>query len=47
MLLFPLEIIFLYKLNSQGFREKIAKMDNGVWHDTVLMERRSLVVGDL
>lgn len=28
-----------------GIREKIAKMPNGVWHDTVLMERRSKVVG--
>lgn len=28
-----------------GIREKIAKMSNGVWHDTVLMERRSKVVG--
>ena len=28
-----------------GQREKIAKMDNGVWHDTVLMERRSKLVG--
>lgn len=28
-----------------GIREKIAKMSNGIWHDTVLMERRSKVVG--
>ena len=28
-----------------GFREKVAKMDNGIWHDTVLMERRSKNVG--
>lgn len=28
-----------------GIREKVAKMPNGVWHDTVLMERRSNVVG--
>lgn len=28
-----------------GIREKIAKMGNGVWHDVVLMERRSKVVG--
>lgn len=28
-----------------GIREKIAKMDNGIWHDTVLMERRSKVAG--
>ena len=27
-----------------GFREKVAKMDNGIWHDTVLMEHRSKVV---
>ncbi|MFW2487821.1 N-acetyltransferase family protein [Clostridium chromiireducens] len=28
-----------------GIRENVAKMDNGVWHDTVLMERRSKIVG--
>ena len=28
-----------------GIREKIAKMPDGVWHDTVLMERRSKVAG--
>ena len=28
-----------------GTREKIAKMSNGAWHDVVLMERRSKVVG--
>jgi phosphinothricin acetyltransferase len=28
-----------------GTREKVAKMDTGVWHDTVLMERRSRIVG--
>lgn len=28
-----------------GIREKVAKMSNGVWHDVVLMERRSDVVG--
>lgn len=28
-----------------GIREKVAKMDNGIWHDTVLMERRSTIVG--
>lgn len=28
-----------------GIREKIAKMSDGVWHDTVLMERRSNTVG--
>ena len=28
-----------------GIREKIAKMPDGIWHDTVLMERRSKVVG--
>lgn len=28
-----------------GIREKIAKMGNGVWHDTVLMERRSRIIG--
>lgn len=28
-----------------GIREKIAKMPDGVWHDTVLMERRSKTVG--
>lgn len=28
-----------------GIREKVAKMPNGVWHDTVLMERRSKKTG--
>ncbi|WP_425801831.1 GNAT family N-acetyltransferase [Desulfitobacterium sp. Sab5] len=28
-----------------GIRERIAKMDNGIWHDVILMERRSKVVG--
>lgn len=28
-----------------GIREKIAKMGNGVWHDTILMERRSKTIG--
>ncbi len=28
-----------------GIREKIAKMGNGEWHDVVLMERRSKVIG--
>lgn len=28
-----------------GRREKIAKMDNGLWYDIVLMERRSTKVG--
>lgn len=28
-----------------GIREKVAKMSNGKWHDVVLMERRSKVVG--
>lgn len=28
-----------------GIRERLAKMGNGVWHDVVLMERRSRVVG--
>ncbi|WP_461206022.1 GNAT family N-acetyltransferase [Clostridium sp. DL1XJH146] len=28
-----------------GIREKIAKMSDGVWHDTVLLERRSKIVG--
>lgn len=28
-----------------GVREKPAKMDNGVWHDVILMERRSKIVG--
>ena len=28
-----------------GFREKLGKMDNGKWHDVVLVERRSKVVG--
>lgn len=28
-----------------GMREKVGRMGNGVWHDVVLMERRSKVVG--
>ncbi|MDP4144053.1 MAG: N-acetyltransferase family protein [Bacillota bacterium] len=28
-----------------GIREKVAKMGNGIWHDVVLMERRSKVAG--
>jgi len=28
-----------------GFREKLGKMDNGKWHDVVLVERRSKLVG--
>lgn len=28
-----------------GFREKIAQMPDGTWHDVVLVERRSHVVG--
>jgi phosphinothricin acetyltransferase len=28
-----------------GIREKVAKMGNGIWHDVVLMERRSKVTG--
>lgn len=28
-----------------GIREKVAKMNNGDWHDVVLMERRSKIVG--
>lgn len=28
-----------------GIKEKIGKMDNGVWHDLVLMEKRSKING--
>ncbi|WP_313342423.1 N-acetyltransferase family protein [Sedimentibacter sp.] len=28
-----------------GIREKLGKMENGIWHDVVLMERRSKVIG--
>jgi L-amino acid N-acyltransferase YncA len=28
-----------------GIRKKVGRMDNGIWHDVVLMERRSKVVG--
>jgi len=28
-----------------GYREKVGKMPTGVWHDVVLMERRSKIVG--
>jgi phosphinothricin acetyltransferase len=27
-----------------GFREKVGKMENGEWHDVILMERRSKIV---
>ncbi|MDD3223150.1 MAG: GNAT family N-acetyltransferase [Clostridium sp.] len=27
-----------------GIREKLGKMDNGIWHDVVVMERRSKLV---
>ncbi|GET32835.1 phosphinothricin N-acetyltransferase [Prolixibacter bellariivorans] len=33
-----------YGLRTIGYREKVGKMD-GVWRDTVIMERRSKVVG--
>ena len=29
-----------------GYRERIGKMKNGTWHDVILMERRSSVVGN-
>ena len=28
-----------------GVREKVGKMNNGKWHDVILMERRSKIVG--
>lgn len=28
-----------------GYREKLGKMDNGKWHDVVLVERRSKLIG--
>ncbi|WMJ77534.1 MULTISPECIES: GNAT family N-acetyltransferase [unclassified Sedimentibacter] len=28
-----------------GYRERLGKMDNGKWHDVVLVERRSKLVG--
>lgn len=28
-----------------GYRERLGKMDNGKWHDVVLVERRSTIVG--
>lgn len=28
-----------------GYREKLGKMDNGKWHDVVIVERRSKVLG--
>ena len=28
-----------------GYRERLGKMDNGKWHDVVLVERRSKVAG--
>lgn len=40
--------IALHKLcgfREIGIREKVGKMSNGTWHDVVLMERRSKIVG--
>lgn len=28
-----------------GYRERLGKMNNGKWHDVILMERRSKIVG--
>lgn len=28
-----------------GILEKLGQMDNGIWHDVVMMERRSCIVG--
>lgn len=28
-----------------GYRERLGKMDNGKWHDVVLVERRSKLIG--
>jgi phosphinothricin acetyltransferase len=28
-----------------GIRERIAKMNNGIWRDVVLLERRSKIAG--
>ncbi|NCB41662.1 MAG: N-acetyltransferase family protein [Clostridia bacterium] len=30
-----------------GYRERIAKMQDGLWHDTILLERRSKIAGSL
>lgn len=40
--------IFLHSkcgFREVGYREKIGRMPDGSWHDTVLMERRSKIVG--
>lgn len=29
-----------------GYRERLGKMNNGKWHDVILMERRSKIVGN-
>lgn len=29
-----------------GYRERVGKMNNGKWHDVILMERRSKLVGN-
>ncbi|OAA93333.1 MULTISPECIES: GNAT family N-acetyltransferase [Clostridium] len=34
-----------YGFRKVGIREKIGKMKNGIWHDVVLMELRSKLVG--
>lgn len=28
-----------------GYRERVGRMNNGKWHDVILMERRSKLVG--
>ncbi len=30
-----------------GIREKVGRMSNGIWHDVILVERRSKIVGKL
>ena len=29
-----------------GYRERLGKMNNGMWHDVILMERRSKIIGN-
>jgi phosphinothricin acetyltransferase len=39
-----LELHRKYGFREVGYRERIAQL-NGVWHDTILMERRSRITG--
>lgn len=43
-----MQSIFLHSkcgFREIGYKEKVGRMPDGTWHDTILMERRSKVVG--